>query len=1485
MSTDYEHMETLRAQVAELIDILMAMFTTDDIATCDMAAVADGIERYIQQVEQIADTASTGEWLGLHNLCVLYQGILIPVAGDPNALSEDTLMLLESWPALVMSYLDAPGDPDASAMLVEHLQAPTWAASLPTDEAEFLKALLDAKTVVPADTATAEDSGWSPDIGDPAPFSEEGAFCDDVFESDAPTIETVFEAPIVSGEVCDATNPDAPDALEDHAYNGSPFEAETSSAERFFAKDALNDDMLETGKPHEEEVCEDRSVSDVGFDAEAPCSETAFEEPVWRDAASDALESSAQKPRQSEGEASNDSDFDTEEADVFAVFEDEAFGVEGVLEDDLVDHEAVDIVETVSEPETIEHAYRDNVFDTEEPREQAIFDDNASSNMTSDADAPYEEAIDEDQSWSNHAFAAEAPSASDIFEDSALSTGLFDTPGSSEASASDEESRRSDSILDAEESSAQDIFADSGASADLEAVAPAHDFEEANSAEPAETALEAVNTIFDNDDANDAFISEARNVADPDAPSELESLGVMDDAEAIFDGHHEATSELDDAAKELISLLSFEVSQYAESLEALLTDQAAADWGQILTDHLDDLERLGDGAEAAGLAGLQQACEHIAANVLNAITQEAPLTEELRQVIAGWPHVALAYLENPYDHSARTTIVTYLQDHRWLQPISDDLRSSLVDSLGVIEVEATAEDYEPRKRHVGLDDIVLTLPEDVNAELLDSLLQELPRQAADFSAAIQRLSTTEGSQADVELAQRVAHTLKGAANTVGVPGVANLTHYLEDILLALAQRECLPNAELNETLIDAADCLEMMNETLVGVSDPPEPDAVLNVIQAVLDWANFIDTIEVLEAGMKPEAQELMPGMAEPQTLQPRKEAPAQAVTAGGPTRISSDLVDNLLRLAGETMILNGQLRDRLSRTMQQMRTIKTQHTHLQQLVFELENLIDIRGLTSPLLQHVSGDEFDPLEMEQYNELHTLSRRLLEAVTDTHELTQEAEVDLGALGDVVTAQQKIQQESEEAVMRTRMTPVKTIAPRLQRGIRQACRLTGKEAELVIGGAETLIDGNVLTSLVDPLMHMLRNAVDHGLEFPELREELGKTREGRIQLDFTREGNSIVIRCRDDGAGLNYDAIRETALARGLIGDNQTLSDEELGRLILHPGFSTRSEATQVSGRGIGMDAVYTRIQELKGSLHLSSIPHQGCQFELRLPVTLMSTHALLVRLEQDIFAVSDRGIAQILYPGAGEIGHVGNKVTYQLGHEIYEVKTLWETLQLSLPQLDEQLECFPALLIREETGRSVVMLVQEVVDSQTLVVKNLGRYVPELRGIIGATILGDGRVTPVLDLPELLSAPMRASGPSARQEVAATSARRARKALVVDDSLSARRALAEFVSDLGFEVQTASDGLEAVAILEQELPDILLVDLEMPRMNGLELTSHVRSRDATQHLPVIMITSRSTEKHRQSAAQAGVDTYLIKPFSEDDLAVHIEQLTSLRGVA
>ncbi len=1332
MGTDNEHIEVLVTEVAELINILMDTFASDETGDLDLVTVAQGLERYVQQVAQVATIAEAGQWMGLYNICVLYQAALVPLVGNPEALNEPLLMLLESWPSHVMTYLETPSNPGASSALIECLQDPNWIAPLQADEAAILKDIL------------AEQAA-----GAPIPAESE-----------------------IREEM----------ALSDHIEDTAALGVDDSPAQD------ESDGVFGTNSPTDEGT----ALESLPIEPEA----LAF-------------------------------DLGTETVDASTSFQDE-------------------------QP-TVESAPLDDIFALQELEASIPESGSEDSDMVW-----HEDIVDPGPLAADEAVIAETPGASDglAFDDSfQANEGIAETADDADALAFDNSFEAANDVVESDEFDMQETLPDP-----LAETAPI----DADSALEPET-LEAVETV-------QPIESEVLETARMEGEAALQ-----EDVEV---------EELDNTAKELIALLSFEVSQFTASLAGLLDEETAEDWRPILADHLEEIERLRDGAEAAGLNGLQQACEHIGANVLNLAAQEEPIASPQRHVIAGWPQIALAYLEHPQAHDARIELVQYLRDPRWLEPLSDEHCDILVDTLGVLQLDIIEDEATPRKRHAQLEDVTLTLPEDVNPELLDSLLQELPRQAADFTAAIQRLTTAEGSLANVEVAQRVAHTLKGAANTVGVPGVANLTHYLEDILLALSQFETLPNAMLNEALINAADCLEMMNEALVGVSEPSPPEEFLRVLQEVLDWANFIDPAGVLDVDMQPVARESLPGLVTENTHQESEAVQPQATAAGVSGRISADLVDELLRLAGEAMILNGQLRDRLTRTTQQMQTIRTQNNHLQQLVFELEHLVDVRGLASPMQQHVSIGEFDPLEMEQYNELHTVSRRLLEAVTDAREFTHDAETNLVALSDVMTAQQKIQQESEETVMRTRMVPVKTIAPRLQRGIRQACRLTGKEAELELGGAETLIDGNVLNSMVDPLMHMLRNAVDHGLELPEAREQIGKPRSGTIHLDFVREGNLILIRCRDDGAGLNYDAIRNTALERGLIRDSQVLSEDELGRLIMQPGFSTRSETTQVSGRGIGMDAVYTRIQELKGSLHLTSTANQGCQIELRLPVTLMSTHALLVRIDQEVFAVSDRGIEQILYPGAGELGQVGNKTTYQLGHEVFEATTLWQALQRRAPQADEQLGLCPALLIREDSGRNLIVLVQEVVDSQTLVVKNLGHYIPDIRGVVGATILGDGRVTPVLDLPELLSAPVRASSQAVRQDnTDITVQRHARTALVVDDSLSARRALAEFVTDLGFEVFTAGDGLEAVAVLEQHIPDILLVDLEMPRMNGLELTAHIRSRDATKHVPVIMITSRSTEKHRQNADQAGVNMYLVKPFSEDELATHVEQLTSLRGVA
>ncbi|MCK7582294.1 MAG: chemotaxis protein CheW [Chromatiales bacterium] len=643
------------------------------------------------------------------------------------------------------------------------------------------------------------------------------------------------------------------------------------------------------------------------------------------------------------------------------------------------------------------------------------------------------------------------------------------------------------------------------------------------------------------------------------------------------------------------------------------------------------------------------------------------------------------------------------------------------------------------------------MPEDVNPELLDSLLQELPAQTAELSAAIQRLAGGEGVLRDVDVAQRIAHTVKGAGNTVGVQGIANLTHHMEDILLAFSKHKALPNRPLAEVLLAAADCLETMSEALLGQSAPPSQ--AREVLQTILDWANRIDregvpkddevsplvkpTTAVVEAVEVAETAEIAETAeaAAPSGSRVEPVAPVPMV------RVPAPLVDELLRLVGESIILTSQIQERARKALRQARAVQAQHQVFQHLTADLEQLVEIRGIAPMQYRATGKGAFDLLELEQYNELNTVTHRLLEAAADSRALDQDIREDLTALEHLLITQGRLHRASQEAVLRTRMVPVKTIVPRLQRSVRQTCRLTDKEVEFSVSGDETLMDSNLLTDITDPLMHILRNAVDHGIEPPARRQALGKNPVGRIDLSFVREGDTIVVRCQDDGAGLDFVAIRQTARQRGLIPADATPGEAELSQLILTSGFSTRSETTQTSGRGIGLDAVYSRLQELRSSFQIRSEANRGCQVELRLPVTLIAIHALLVRVHEQQFAISSRGVEQILYAGLGEIRRLGAKAIYQLGDDFYELSSLEALLDLPHDRRNSERHAPSLLLVRESAGATRAVLVQEVLDSRDLVVKPLGRYFPKLGSIIGATILGDGSVVPVLDLPELLRAP------------------------------------------------------------------------------------------------------------------------------------------------
>lgn len=937
--------------------------------------------------------------------------------------------------------------------------------------------------------------------------------------------------------------------------------------------------------------------------------------------------------------------------------------------------------------------------------------------------------------------------------------------------------------------------------------------------------------------------------------------------------------------QELIGLVLLELDEI--SSEDLLINLGQSQDGDEVSQQLIELaeqaESIGNAVELIELEGLSQAVRILSGNIHAMALEQSALSEIQVTRIKAWPRLVKSYLNKIGNIAATEEIIEYLLDTCWPDPLCISTRSNLSDLLKSPTFKE--EEKVLRQDVANPDDISIALPENVNQELLDGLLQDLPIQAEEFSSSIQNLMEHQ-DLGYLEVAQRIAHTLKGAGNVVGVKGIANLTHHLEDILEIQSKAGKVPSIPLLNILTDAADCLEAMSEALLGIDDAP--DNSLSVFQSILDWANKIDKEGATEyragEGDQASGHKQSSSADESDTTKSAADQQRNVTTLENMLRVPVSLADDLLRIAGENLISTSQMHEYIKIIRARYKSLKLHNLSLQQLSFDLEHLVDVQGVSSNHNQALEIEsEFDSLEMDQYHELHSMSRRLVEIAADSIELTQVLEKDLSQLNGLVINQDQLQKENEELVLRTRMVSTRTIVARLKRGVKQACRLTGKQVDLEVVDNDTYMDSEVLNSMIDPLMHILRNAVDHGIETSDERKALRKSPRGHIKLTFNRRGEQIVIDVVDDGRGLSVEKIRAKALSTGLAAIATDVTEDNLQKYILHPGFSTREQVSQVSGRGIGLDVVNTKIRELKGSLEISSTTGMGCHFSVALPVSSFSTHSLLVRVRDSVFAISNRGVEEILYPGLGELQQVAQDTMFKVGENMYPTVMVETLLNMPEDRRGKDRSTRPVVLIKDEQGTITAVLVQEVIDSRDVVVKSMGPFIPKIPGIVGATVLGDGSIASVVDLPELLHSTSKlgqhAVGDHAEHDT--LSASRLPYVLVVDDSLSARKSLAQFVEDLGLDVRTARDGMEAVSLIDARKPDLILVDMEMPRMNGLELTSHIRANDTTQDMPVIMITSRSTDKHRKTAMEKGVDHYMVKPFAEEELASHINNVLKI----
>ncbi|NIF25472.1 response regulator [Pantoea sp. Tr-811] len=747
-------------------------------------------------------------------------------------------------------------------------------------------------------------------------------------------------------------------------------------------------------------------------------------------------------------------------------------------------------------------------------------------------------------------------------------------------------------------------------------------------------------------------------------------------------------------------------------------------------------------------------------------------------------------------------------------------------------------------------------------ELLEVFLEESSDIVESAAAALARWQADPRSSVEVENLLRDLHTLKGGARMVEIAAIGDLAHELEFLYELLAAGRLPPSAALFALLQNCHDRLAHMLDA-VRLGQP------LHAATALIDYIRNFSSAALTDSAAGQVQADSAP--AEAPTVAPER-APGDMV------KVDAELLDDLGNLAGEHSVIRGRIEQQVNDAQFALNEMETTLERMRDQLLRLD--IETQGRISSR-QAFEGDayeDFDPLEMDRHSQLQQLSRALFESASDLLDLKETLAQRAQEAYSLLQQQARVNSQLQEGLTATLMVPFERLVPRLQRVVRQVASELGKQVELVVGNAEGELDRSVLERMVAPLEHMLRNAVDHGLEAREARLAAGKPEQGTIHLNLLHEGADIVIEMTDDGAGVPLEAVRRKAIKRGLLDPQAQLSDHEILQFILRPGFSTAEKITQISGRGLGMDVVHEEVKQLGGSMTIESAPGKGARFLIRLPFTVSINRALMVHVGEEQYAIPLNTIEGIVRVPPAELA-----ACYQLdvpryvyaGHE-YELRYLGELLQgVPRPVLLGQSVPLPVLLVHSQE-QSFAIQADSLSPSREIVVKSLGPQFAAVAGLSGATLLGDGRVVLILDLLGQLRGQQRRlarlpGGSGVQQTLFGPAPRRALLVMVVDDSVTVRKVTSRLLERHGMSVLTAKDGVDAMALLEEHRPDVLLLDIEMPRMDGFEVATRIRRDERLKDLPIIMITSRTGQKHRDRAMAIGVNDYLGKPYQESVL--------------
>ena len=998
---------------------------------------------------------------------------------------------------------------------------------------------------------------------------------------------------------------------------------------------------------------------------------------------------------------------------------------------------------------------------------------------------------------------------------------------------------------------------------------------------------------------------------------------------------------------DLLDMLRGEFALDVAQTQATLADWLAAPQTtpQALPEMLTLLDRFAQVVEVVGMLGLSEFLRQVAAFARRASDPSTVFAQEgagnfTRLACVTWLSVWVdktnVYLARPAHPQTVDVLAKYL--YRCPAKLPTDALLALAEQLAV-PPQLPQDDPQNELLDPATDADVALPTDEVDNDLLQALLQDAPVQLEQLEATLQLWANGLANEQQMLEAQRIAHTFKGSGNIIGLPGIGRMAHRLEDVLeyaLAAVQNQQLANPAIARDALRAVLSLQQMVGFLQG--EDAAPGDLKPVLQRLLDWVELIRSGEAATAAPQPLAGsmplasiaathpsadlhrgndllhsantspaqriERLAEVGSSEFAQPSglpdatsatlsniqlTSASAAAVTEGATLRVSVERLSRMLRRAGQSIVQAQRLAQLLASSNDRLDATLRSQQRLNDRLRELEAMVG--GQATMLRQQqtdsASAGDFDPLELDRYDALHVLTRTIAESALDSRALVEQAQTDNASAAAVIREEGYALTDQHRELLTARLVPAKTMLPRLKRNVAQTASTTGKQVALAVIGETVMMDADVLTRLTEPLLHLLRNAVDHGIEPPEERAARGKNAQGFVSVSFRAVGQEVEIVVADDGRGLDLSAIAEKARSFGLLAPGAQLTDAELRRLILQPGFSTRDKVTEVSGRGVGMDVVNDRVSALKGRIDITSQALTGSQFTLHVPVTSGVSHALIVQCAQESIGLSADQVVTVLPAGEADIERRGESLRITHDGQVLPAFVLshWLGFEDGSQQPDASgLQKKVPVLVNGADG-VIALLVDAVLDSRELILQGIGQLARRIRGVVGGALRTDGKPLFLIDAAEL----ERATRTSTQLVSSAALRRRLRvertRVLVVDDALSVRRAMQQLLTDAGYDVAMAADGFEAIEQIRLKRPALLLTDLEMPNLNGLELTRRVREVPQWMAIPVVMITSRAGDKHRNLAAEVGVDVYLTKPYLDADLLEHVRTLCSANAVA